>query len=136
MVTPNYQYGAVDPHQIGIWYDAGAGRWTIYNEDLAPIPVGATFNVLVVPQRGLFPNAFTRVATSANTSGDSTCINNVLANQSPTTTYLFVTHVYSGSFTDVPGIWYDTSLGEWCIFDGSCKTMPLGAEFSVALPPS
>jgi hypothetical protein len=132
-----------NPHQIGIWYDATAGKWTIYNEDRAPIPVGAEFNVMVVNQTGLFPNAFTQGATSSNTSGDSTCINNPLTNQNPSAS-LFVTHIYhplkvkpvpyNGYFPDVPGVWYNTSLSEWCVFDGSYNTMPLGAEFSVALP--
>src|SRR5579871_3140343 len=92
MVTPDFGYfeGVVDPHQIGIWYDSAAGRWTIYNEDRAPIPVGAVFNVLVVHQTGLFTNAFTQVATTSNTSGDSTCINSPLSNQNPYA-YIFVT---------------------------------------------
>jgi len=32
------------------------------------------------------------------------------------------------------GVWYNASLGQWCVFDGSFNNMPLGAEFSVDLP--
>jgi hypothetical protein len=44
---------------------------------------------------------------------------------------LFVTHVYSGYFTDVAGVWYDAALGENCVFDGSGNSMLLGATFFV-----
>jgi hypothetical protein len=123
-----------NPHQIGIWYDPFVHQWTIYNEDRSPIPVGAEFNVMVLKPSGLFPNAFTQTATTSNTSLDSTCINSILSNQNPNA-YIFTIHQYSGSyFTDVPGVWYNSSLGEWCVFDGSYNTMPLGAAFSVDLP--
>ena len=35
---------------VGVYYDAGASRWTIFREDLGAMPVSATFNVLVVIQ--------------------------------------------------------------------------------------
>jgi hypothetical protein len=30
-----------NPHAVGLWYDSAAGRWSIYNVEFAPIPLGA-----------------------------------------------------------------------------------------------
>ncbi len=35
---------------LGVYYDEGESKWTIFNEDLSSMPVGAIFNVLVVKQ--------------------------------------------------------------------------------------
>lgn len=35
---------------VGVYYDPGPSRWTIFREDQAAMPVSATFNVLVVIQ--------------------------------------------------------------------------------------
>jgi hypothetical protein len=46
-VTPNWNPGGVggvyDNHAIGVWYTGT--RWAIFNQDLTPIPNGASFNV-------------------------------------------------------------------------------------------
>lgn len=123
----------VNPHQIGIWYDSLIGEWTIYNEDKSPIPLGATFNYMLLPQSGLFPDGVTQVATSSNTSGDSTCLNTILSNSNPNA-LLFIVHEYSGYFTDTSAVWYNPSVSEWCIFDGFYAPMQQGATFAVGLP--
>ena len=137
MVTQDLSYGGyspiVNPHEIGIWYDSWIGKWAIYNEDKSQIPNGAQFNVMLLSQSGLFPDGFTQVATSSNTSGDSTCINNILSNSNPNA-LIFIMHEYSGYFTDESAVWYNASLSEWCIFDGSYNSMPQGATFAVGLP--
>lgn len=112
--------GIANNHAIGVWYDSAVGEWTIYNEDRSPIPNGASFNVS-------FADGF-QVATVSNTSGDSTCIT-FFSSISPSAV-VFVTHEYSGYFTDVAAVWYNQSLGEWCVFDGSYNMMPIGATFS------
>ena len=35
---------------VGVYYDPGPSRWTIYREDLGAMPVSAAFNVLVIVQ--------------------------------------------------------------------------------------
>ena len=37
--------GVYNDHPVGVRYDAGRGRWQIFNQDLAPIRDGAAFNV-------------------------------------------------------------------------------------------
>jgi hypothetical protein len=50
-VTHNFNPGAVgpsvyNPHPFGVYYVDG--KWTIFNEDIAAMPVNAQFNVLVI----------------------------------------------------------------------------------------
>lgn len=47
-VVPGASVYVVSP--VGVYYDAALSRWTIYREDLALMPAGAMFNVLVVNQ--------------------------------------------------------------------------------------
>lgn len=48
-VTPNWNPGGgggvYNDHPVGVRYDEARGRWQIFNQDLAPIPDGAAFNV-------------------------------------------------------------------------------------------
>jgi hypothetical protein len=50
IVTPNWNPGGVggtfDNHPIGVWYSGG--KWRIFNQDLASMPVNAAFNVYVL----------------------------------------------------------------------------------------
>lgn len=50
-VTPNWNpsgRGAVyDNHPVGTFYDSERERWAVYNQDDAPMPNGAAFNVAV-----------------------------------------------------------------------------------------
>ena len=45
--NPGGDGGTYNAHPIGVWYDAGAGKWAIFNEDRAAMPEGAAFNVVV-----------------------------------------------------------------------------------------
>ena len=49
-VTQNWNPGGggtYNDHPVGVWYDAGAGKWAIFNQDRAAMPEGAAFNVVV-----------------------------------------------------------------------------------------
>jgi len=45
--NPDGKGGTYNDHSVGVWYDAGAGKWAIFNQDHAPMPEGAAFNVTV-----------------------------------------------------------------------------------------
>ncbi|MBP7866116.1 MAG: hypothetical protein KA419_09220 [Acidobacteria bacterium] len=50
-VTRNFITGAAyHNHVVGVWYNPLRDRWTIFNEDLASMHDGITFNVLVIKQ--------------------------------------------------------------------------------------
>jgi hypothetical protein len=49
IVTPNWTAGPIyNNHPIGVYFTGG--KWTIFNQDLAAMPVGTAFNVMVVRQ--------------------------------------------------------------------------------------
>jgi hypothetical protein len=52
IVTHNYSKDdampGYDTHPVGVFYDPWAKGWCIYHEDLAEMPVGRAFNVMIV----------------------------------------------------------------------------------------
>jgi hypothetical protein len=49
LVTPNWTAGEVyNARPIGLYFDPGANRWAIFNQDFGAMPVGVAFNVLVI----------------------------------------------------------------------------------------
>ncbi len=121
--------GVYNNHAIGVWYSSLYGKWAIYNEDRVNLPIGASFNVVNITGVG---HAFTQVATTTNTTGDSTCMNNSLLNGN-FNAVAFIVHNYGTSgpyMADVTAVYFSIS-GKWCIFDGSYANMPLGTSFFV-----
>jgi hypothetical protein len=66
-------------HNIGVWYEAGAQEWAIFNQDRAAVPAGATFRV-EVPQASA---KFVHYAGLVNTAGNRTYLDNQLTNGEP-----------------------------------------------------
>ncbi|HEV2744573.1 MAG TPA: hypothetical protein VGV91_15565 [Rubrobacter sp.] len=62
------QAGAAYGHNIGVWYEPEKKKWAIFNQDLAVVPAGAAFEVVVPPaDRG-----FVHRAALQNTVGNAT----------------------------------------------------------------
>ena len=122
-------------HQIGVWYDArGGGRWAIFNQHRAPMAVGATFKVVVLEG----PNTIVHRATSQNTVGNSTYVDDSLTNGNPDAV-LAVTQNWNpggigNTYNDHPvGVRYDPDEKRWVIFNRDREQMPSGAAFNVAV---
>jgi hypothetical protein len=122
-------------HQIGVWYDAGGGgRWAIFNQHRAPMAVGATFKVVVLEG----PNTMVHRATSQNTVGNSTYVDDSLTNGKPRAA-LTVTQNWNpggigNTYNDHPvGVRYDPDEKRWVIFNRDREQMPRGAAFNVAV---
>ncbi|MGI8910319.1 MAG: ArnT family glycosyltransferase [Rubrobacteraceae bacterium] len=136
-VTPNWnpggKGGTYDDHPVGVWYDAIAQRWAVFNQDLARMPEGAAFNVEVLPPS---ESVFTHRATSGNISGNWTYIYHPSANDNPDAV-LSVTPNWNpgsegGTYNDHPiGVWYDANAQRWAIFNQDLARMPEGAAFNV-----
>ena len=45
--NPRGADGTYNDHPVGVWYDAAAKRWAVFNQDRAAMPEGAAFNVAV-----------------------------------------------------------------------------------------
>jgi hypothetical protein len=59
LVTPNWNPGGVggtyNNHPIGVYYSSSTKKWAIFNQDLANVTVGASFNVYVKVNRIYLP---------------------------------------------------------------------------------
>lgn len=76
--------------------------------------------------------SFTWEATAANSASDLTEISNSAINRDPDA-LLEVTQVYGATDTDNTsvGVWYDSALSKWTIFNEDNSAMPNGAMFNV-----
>jgi len=126
--SPQGSAGVYNNHNIGVWYNGS--RWTIFNQDGSPIPVGASFSF--VAQQ---PSSSVYVATAApgNIAGDYMTLDNALLNNNPGAS-VFVTPVYGSTFmyNNHPiGVWYTGS--RWAIFNEDGAAMQVGEMFNVSL---
>jgi hypothetical protein len=118
--------GTYNDHPLGVYYILG--KWRIFNEDAAAIPVGASFNVYVAtPGQGVFVHS----ATAANSSNNRTILDNPLANNNPDAIVLVTQNwTPSGVYNAHPiGVYY--SGNRWRIFNQDLSTMPANAAFNV-----
>jgi hypothetical protein len=99
----------------------------------APAPVTATSH-------------FVWTATSANSTGPATFINNLATNNRPGDK-LFITHNWTPGGVCVPhpcvddtfpvGVWYDVESQQWAIInENTLSAMPAGASFNVLVVPA
>jgi|SRR5579859_2995664 len=139
LVTPNYNPGdfggAYDNHPIAVFYNGS--KWAIFNQDLAAMPLGAAFNV-IIPATGA--NVFVQTATAGNIFGDSTQIDNPLTNGKPNA-MVYVTPNYSPGGVcpcayDSHPIGVNYAGGHWRIFNQDVAAMPVNAAFNVLVPPA
>jgi hypothetical protein len=98
-----------DPHPLGVWYNGK--NWAIFNEDTTSMPAQASFNVWVMNPSN---QAFVQQATTANTHGSSTTIDNPLTNNNPNA-IIMVTENYNPN--NQPGVYNTHNIG--IVFDGT-----------------
>jgi hypothetical protein len=135
-VSPVFNPGQISPgvaldHPVGVWYYSAVGRWAIYNQDLAAMPVDARFTVFIPhPDESVFVHT----VTSITTPGYRTFIDHPRLNHNPHA-FLLVTQSWnppgsSGVYNDSPvGVFYGD--GKWMIFNEDSSNIPLGASFNV-----
>jgi len=139
LVTPNWNPGGgggvYNDHAIGVWYTGT--RWAIFNQDIAAMPEGAHFNVLVAPAG---PRVFVHNATADNIASNCTRIDSSLTNGHPEAIVL-VTPNWNpggggGSYNNHPiGVIYNDD-GQWAVFNQDMAHMPEGAHFNVFIAPA
>ena len=139
--TPNYNpgggSGTYNSHNIGVYY--GVGKWKIFNQDGAMMPVSASFNVLVLaPQSDIVVHR----ATAGNINNQVTYIDHFLSNSDPNG-IVFTTPNWNpgGTITGTYnnhniGVFYAGPFGtaRWAIFNQDVATMPVNAAFNVLIP--
>lgn len=137
IVTPNWNPpghgGVYNNHPIGVWYDGSA--WEIYNEDLAPMPIGASFNVRIALAGN---GSLVHHASPSNVTLNWTVIDDPNLNGQPGAK-VFVTHTWnppgsSAAYVNHPiGVWYTGT--NWAIFNQDGAAMPTTASFNVMVRP-
>ena len=122
-------------HNIGVWYEPGARKWAIFNQDRTAVPSGATFEVEVPPTGATFVHR----AGVLNTANNYTYLDDELTNDEPDAV-LSVTQNWNpgggrGVYNDHPvGVVYDAKLKKWAVFNRDGAPMPKGASFNIAVP--
>ncbi len=141
LITPNWNpngasTGVYDPHPVGVWYNAGTGRWSIFNEDQASMPANTAFNVLAFSSGN--DSIYTLTSNSSNTRGDFTDTTDSLSTD--TNAYVFVTPNWNpgGSrnrtyLNHNLGVWSDHATGRFSIFNQDLADMPYGVSFNVLI---
>jgi hypothetical protein len=104
--------GAAYAHNIGVWYEPGAKKWAIFNQDREAVPVGTAFRV-VVPRES---EGFVERLASAPAGANGTYLDDPLVNDNPEAV-LSVTQNWNpgggvGVYNDHPvGLDYDGERG-------------------------
>ena len=127
--TPGGFSGVVNSPLLGVWYTGS--KWTIFNQDLATMPKGVAFNVLIPDASA---GAFVHTANAGNTDVHVTTIDNPLTNNNPNA-FLLVTQNYSpgggsGTYNNHP-VQVTYLSGRWFILNQDFANMPSGASFNV-----
>jgi hypothetical protein len=97
-----------DTHPIGIWYDTNADKWTIFNEDIAAIPIGTSFTVnsTCLYQGGGADEVVT--ASPGTVFGDHVLIDDSVTNNNPNAV-VYATQVWTGVYDPHEiGVYYST----------------------------
>jgi hypothetical protein len=129
-ITPNWnppgQPGAYLNHNLGVWWNGSS--WLVFNQDLAAMPTGVSFNVSVSPS--LYYVAGTQGAFA---SGDSMFLPE-FANENQ---ILIVTQNWNppgggAVYNNHPiGVWWAGS--SWAVFNEDGAAMPAGVAFNIAV---
>jgi hypothetical protein len=119
-------------HAVGVWYNNNTGKWSIFNEDLAAMPVGLAFNYIA----GF--GAFVHRALPINLQGVSTFVDDPRTNGRQSA-LLLTTHNWNpggsfyGIYNDSPiGVRYAPERAQWAIFNERlAPNIAIGAAFNV-----
>ena len=126
--------GGAYGRNVGVWYEPTKQRWAIFNQDLAPVPAGSAFGVVLPPA----DESFVHRAGLLNTAGSATYLDDPLVNGQPDAG-VSVTQNWNpggggGVYNDHPvGVGYDEDAGEWYVRNEDGARMPEGAAFNVAV---
>jgi hypothetical protein len=125
--------GMLNENRVGVWYDGS--NWTIFNEDISSMSTGLAFNVYIA---GSAANAYTHIATAANTSAAYTVIDDASVNGDPNAIIVLSTYwnpngIYN---PDHYGLFYDGN--KWTIYNeenNASNAVPMNSAFNVVLAP-
>jgi hypothetical protein len=121
-------------HNIGVWYTPVAHKWAIFNQDLAAVPAGSTFEVVVPATSASFVHQVNRSNSARNYTYLDSRLTNGIPNAELQVTQNWNPGGGSGVYNDHPvGFIYDSKVDQWAIYNLDGARMPQGAAFNVAV---
>ena len=131
IAEPSGPYG----RNIGVWYEPERRKWAIFNQDMAAVPAGSSFEVVVPPA----DEGFVHRAAQDNTAGNATYLDDPLTNGRPNAEVSVAQNWNPGGGAGVynghpVGVRYDGDAGRWVVYNEDDAPMPEGAAFNVAVP--
>jgi len=131
-ISKTWDNGIYDVAHVGIWYDSGNSKWSVYNEDgFNPLQINSTYNIFVPAAATSF---YKHTATSTYYI---TTLTNPLLDGNPDAK-IFVVHDFTntpateGYINDELGVWYDGS--NWTIYNEDfLSSLFVGATFNVLI---
>lgn len=122
------------PHHVGVWYDVGTERWTVFNEDQAAMPIGATFAVCI-QDCGLFQFTGSTGYAYHTTFASNTEFNRTYRSDSARSRWNFLaSHSFVSTRIDSSlGVYWEGAEPAQAIFREDEEDMPLGEDFRIAV---
>ena len=121
----------------GVWYDANrGGRWAVFNQDLAPMAEGTTFDVSVWEEPG--GDVFVHRATSEDIEGNETYVDHPSLNGNPDAVFSLTPNWNpgggAGTYVNAPvATRYDAGEEKWAILREDLAPMPGGSAFNMVV---
>lgn len=131
IVTQLVANGLYNTAEVGLAYSAAINRWQIVNQNSAPMPLGAQFNVYVPMDNGL---NFVHTVSAQNVSADpsATVLSHpLLANDQAGLLFTYATVPAGSTFSLDAPLASDYANGAWRIRRLDGLPMPVGARFHV-----
>jgi hypothetical protein len=116
--------------EIGVWYNGA--KWGIFNQNMDAMPVGASFNVVILNDK----NSLLHTATTSTIEGIWTKLDHPAINNNPKA-LIYVTQNFNpggGSGIFNPGkavVWYNASDGKWGVFNEDISSMVPNCHYNV-----
>ncbi len=127
--------GAVAPTTVCLSWDFLGNVWVSNNLSTASLTIRTGAIHVTGAGVGTSTAAFIQVATASNISSASTIINNTLCNGDPNAVLLVTPNFNAGSgyWNHPVGVFYDTLVSKWGIFNEDDATMTAGPAFNVLI---
>ncbi|GER57972.1 T9SS type A sorting domain-containing protein [Patiriisocius marinus] len=120
----------------GLWYNSGASKWTIYNENFSEVMVENASFAIYIADEG---KCFDHIAVPANIFGAETDIDHPELNNSNPGPYTFFSSYYNPNAIYNPsnyGMNYVSSTNKRSIFSESITTIPEDSAYKILIATS
>jgi len=115
---------------VGVWYNTGSSKWTIFNQDYSAMAAGKDFNVWLLNNNKSFVH---NVDSASISLFNYYCmLDNPLTNGNPDANILITPLLNDGDYFDhVIGVWYYSVTEKWYLYTEDGTTFPVGLKYNV-----